>query len=374
MMMSTQRRWVARLLGGSLFAASMGALAEWGVNLPAPVTPIGEEILSLHNMIMLICLIIFLVVFGFMFYSVYAHRKSKGHQAAQFHESTTVEIVWTIIPFLILVGMAIPSTATLIRMEDTTEADLTVKITGYQWKWGYEYMGHDVSFFSNLATPADQILNRTPKGEHYLLEVDKPLVLPANQKIRFLLTASDVIHAWWIPQFGVKKDAIPGYINETWTFIKEPGTYRGQCAELCGKDHGFMPIVVEAKTPEDFEAWLNEQKQAQAAESGAQPALMEKGELLSRGEDVYRNCVACHGAEGRGVPGIFPAIHDSEVVNGPVEQHLDVVMNGRPGTAMQPFGQQLSDLDIAAVITYQRNSFGNETGDVIQPSQVHALR
>ncbi|MDH3638614.1 MAG: cytochrome c oxidase subunit II [Gammaproteobacteria bacterium] len=361
-------------LGAGLFATSMGALAEWGLNLPPPVTPIAAEILDLHNLIMLICLIIFIVVFSFMFYSVYAHRKSKGFKAAQFHESTTVEIVWTIIPFLILVGMAIPSTATLIRMEDTTDADLTVKITGYQWKWGYEYMGQDVSFFSNLATPADQILNRTSKGEHYLLEVDKPVVLPTNQKVRFLLTASDVIHSWWVPKLGVKKDAIPGYINETWTYISEPGVYRGQCTELCGKDHGFMPIVVEAKSPEDFAAWLAEQKQAQAADAEPVADALDKDELLARGADVYQNCVACHGTEGKGVPGIFPAIHGSEVVNGPVEQHLDVVMNGKPGTAMHPFKNQLSDLDIAAVITYQRNSLGNENGDVVQPSQVHALR
>ncbi|MDH3281238.1 MAG: cytochrome c oxidase subunit II, partial [Gammaproteobacteria bacterium] len=315
MLMSTQRRWLTALSGAGLTATSMDALAEWGLNLPAPASPIAAEILNLHNLIMLICLIIFIVVFSFMFYSVYAHRKSKGYKAAQFHESTTVEIVWTIIPFLILVGMAIPSTATLIRMEDTTEADLTVKITGYQWKWGYEYMGHDVSFYSSLATPADQVLNRAPKGEHYLLEVNQALVLPTNKKVRFLVTASDVIHAWWVPKLGVKKDAIPGYINEMWTYINEPGVYRGQCAELCGKDHGFMPIVVEAKSPEDFEAWLEEQKQAQAADAGPTLDALGRQELLARGADVYQNCVACHGVEGKGVSGIFPAIHGSKVVN-----------------------------------------------------------
>lgn len=374
MLMSTHRRWLTTLAGASLTAMSMDAVAEWGLNLPPPASPIAAEILDLHNLIMLICLIIFIVVFSFMFYSVYAHRKSKGFKAAQFHESTTVEIVWTIIPFLILVGMAIPSTATLIRMEDTTESELTVKITGYQWKWGYEYMGHGVSFYSNLATPADQILNRTPKGENYLLEVDKPLVVPTNQKVRFLVTASDVIHSWWVPKLGVKKDGIPGFINETWTLIEEPGVYRGQCTELCGKDHGFMPVVVEAKSPEEFDAWLEEQKKAQAAEAVPAAEVLAEDELLARGADVYQNCVACHGSEGKGLPGIYPALDGSAVVNGPVEEHLDVVLNGRPGTPMQPFKHQLSDADIAAVITYQRNSFGNETGDLVQPSQVQALR
>jgi len=253
------------IAGIGAFGATGAAFAEFGLNLQHPVTPIGWEILNLHNLIMLICAIIFVGVFSVMFYSLYAHRKSKGHQAASFSHSTALEIVWSIIPFLILVGMAIPSTATLIRMEDTSKSDLTVKITGYQWKWGYEYIGHDVSFFSNLATPRTQIENKAPKGEHYLLEVDKPLVLPTDTKIRFLITSNDVIHAWWLPAFGVKKDAIPGYVNGVWTRIDKPGTYRGQCAELCGKDHGFMPIVVEAKSPDEFKKWLADQKKQVAA-------------------------------------------------------------------------------------------------------------
>ena len=241
------------------------AAAEWGLNLPSPSSPIASRILDLHNAIMVVCLVIFVVVFGVMFYSLYAHRKSKGHKAHQFSHSTKLEVVWTIIPFVILVGMAIPSTATLLFMEDTTESDLTVKITGYQWKWHYEYLEHDIGFFSNLSTPRAQIENREPKGENYLIEVDKPVVLPANRKVRILLTSNDVIHAWWIPKFGIKKDAIPGYINEMWTTVDEPGVYRGQCAELCGKDHAFMPIVAEVLSPQDFDAWVEEQKGAQVA-------------------------------------------------------------------------------------------------------------
>ncbi len=350
------------------------AVAAWGLNLPTPVSPIGRDILELHNLILLICLIIFVVVFSFMFYSLYAHRKSKGYQAAQFSHSTTAEVVWTIIPFLILVGMAIPSTATLINMEDTSKADLTIKITGYQWKWRYEYLEHDVGFYSNLATPRAQIEGIEPKGANYLLEVDKPLVVPTNKKIRFLLTANDVIHSWWIPQFGAKKDAIPGYINEMWTLVEKPGTYRGQCTELCGKDHGFMPVVVEAKSPEQFEAWLASEKQGQAKDTADAAREWSKDELLAHGEKVYANCVACHGADGKGVPGAFPAITGSPVATGPVTAHVGLVMNGKSGTAMQAFMNQLSDLDIAAVVTYQRNALGNNTGDIVQPAQVNSVR
>jgi cytochrome c oxidase subunit 2 len=249
--------------GLGLAALYSGAVrAEWALNLPTPASPIAREILDLHNLIMLVCLVIFVIVFSFMFYSIFAHRKSKGHVAAQFSHSTTMEIVWTVIPALILIGLAVPSTATLLRMDDASDADLTVKITGYQWKWQYEYLNHGVRFYSNLATPREQIENAAPKGEHYLLEVDRPLVLPVGKKVRFLVTANDVIHAWWVPKFGVKKDAIPGFINETWVKVDAPGTYTGQCVELCGKDHGFMPIVVEAKTPAEFDAWLAKQKPA----------------------------------------------------------------------------------------------------------------
>jgi len=313
-------------------------------------------------------------VFGVMFYSVFMHRKSKGHKAASFHESTTIEVIWTIIPFLILVGLAIPSTATLLKMEDTSNADLTVKITGYQWKWQYEYPEQGVSYFSNLATPRDQIDNKAEKGEHYLLEVDNPVVLPVGKKVRLLVTANDVIHAWWVPQLGVKKDAIPGFINEMWTKIEKEGTYRGQCAELCGKDHGFMPIVVEAVSEDKFRAWAETQKAQVAAAAADVNKTFTKEELMERGHKVYAQCAACHGAEGQGVPNVFPALAGSKIATGPVAGHVDIVLNGKPGTAMQAFGAQLNDLDIAAVVTFERNSFGNSTGDVVQAADVKARR
>ena len=265
----------------------LSAFSEWGLNLPPPASPIAREILDLHNAIMVVCLIIFIVVFGVMFYSLYAHRKSRGHEAHQFSHNSKLEVVWTIIPFFILVGMAIPSTATLLFMEDTTESDLTVKITGYQWKWHYEYLEHDVGYFSSLSTPRAQIENREPKGENYLLEVDRPVVLPADRKIRFLLTSNDVIHAWWIPKIGGKKDAIPGYINEFWTRVDEPGVYRGQCAELCGKDHGFMPIVADVLSPTEFDSWIADQQAMQTASADDVNRVPSMDELMPRLHEVY---------------------------------------------------------------------------------------
>jgi len=367
---------IRRLLAGLTLALVSGlAYGEYGLNLPPPASPIAEEILGLHNTIMLVCLIIFVVVFGFMFYSIFAHRKSRGYKAATFHENATIEIVWTAIPFLILVGMAIPATATLLRMEDTkSEADIVIKITGYQWKWRYEYPDHDISFFSTLSTPRDQIENKAEKGKNYLLEVDNPVVIPVGKKVRFLVTANDVIHAWWVPQLGVKKDAIPGFITEMWAVANKPGTYRGQCAELCGKDHGYMPIVVEAVEQEKFTQWVGAQKaqaQAAAADSGKE---WSKAELMAKGEKVYAQCVACHGATGAGVPGVFPALTGGKIATGPLADHIKIVLKGKPGTAMQAFGGQLNDADIAAVITYGRNALGNKTGDVVQPAQVKALR
>jgi cytochrome c oxidase subunit 2 len=366
---------VSRLiLGLSLWFTVPAAFAAYGLNFQPPVTSIGHKLLDLHNMVMIICAVIFVIVFGFMFYSIFAHRKSRGHKAAQFHENATLEVVWTVIPFVILVSMALPSTATLLEMDDTSKSDLTVKITGYQWKWKYDYPDQDIGFFSSLATPRDQIENKADKGEHYLLEVDNPIVLPVGKKVRLLVTANDVIHAWWVPQLGVKKDAIPGFINEMWTNIDEPGLYRGQCAELCGKDHGYMPIVVQAVSAEDFTRWVSMQKDKAAAESAGGTKTWSKDELMERGKKVYAStCVACHGVNGEGV-GPFPKMAGSAIANGPLDAHLNIVMNGKAGTAMQAFAAQLNDTDLAAVVTFERNGFGNKAGDMVQPSQVKALR
>jgi cytochrome c oxidase subunit 2 len=359
---------------GTLLMPTIAA-AEYGFDFQHPVTEIAHDQLWLHHLIFYICVIIFVGVFGVMFYSLAVHRKSRGHKAATFHESTRLEVVWTIIPFFILVGMAYPSTTTLLRMDDVTNSDLTVKITGHQWKWQYQYLDQDVSFFSVLATPQAQIHNEAEKDTHYLLEVDKPLVLPVGKKVRFLVTGADVIHSWWVPQLGVKKDAIPGFINETWTRIEEPGTYRGQCAELCGKDHGFMPIVVQAVSEEEFKTWIGEQKKMKVAAAAAAERSWSKDELIEHGKEVYNKiCAACHQPNGKGVPGAFPALAGSKIATGPVDGHLHIVMNGKPGTAMQAFASQLNDVDLAAVVSYERNAFGNNTGDVVQPSQVKALR
>lgn len=362
------------ILGLGLWFAAPAAFAEYGLNFPKPVTSVAHKILELHNIILVFCLVIFVVVFGFMFYSIFTHRKSRGYKAAKFHENPTIEVVWTVIPFLILVFVAVPSTATLFEMHDTSKSDLTVKITGYQWKWQYDYPDQDVSFFSNLATPREQIENKAAKGEHYLLEVDNPVVVPVGKKVRFLFTANDVIHAWWVPQLGVKKDAIPGFINEMWMRIDEPGIYRGQCAELCGKDHGYMPIVVQAVSPEDFTNWVAMQKDKAAADSAGAARTFSKDELMEKGKKVYAStCAACHGANGEGM-GPFPKLAGSKIANGPLADHLNIVMQGKAGTAMQAFVAQLKDADIAAIVTYERNAFGNTGGDVVQPSQVKALR
>ncbi|KAF7769061.1 cytochrome c oxidase subunit II [Pseudoalteromonas citrea] len=363
----------------SLFALlmSFGATSNSDYNMRKGVTDISQNVYQLHMTIFLICCVIGVIVFAVMFWALIHHRKSKGAIAAQFHESTKVEILWTAIPFIILVVMAIPATKTLIAMEDASKADLTIKVTGSQWKWHYEYMGHDVDFYSVLSTPREQMNDLEEKGEHYLLEVDKALVIPTGKKVRFLMTSDDVIHSWWVPDFAVKKDANPGFINEAWTNVNEAGIYRGQCAELCGKDHGFMPIVVDARAPEEFELWLAEaqiEKQQQAEASAALlDKTLSKEELMAVGEQVYMGyCAACHQPTGLGLPGVFPAMKGSALVQGDLKPHIDILLNGRPGTAMQAFGKQLSIKQIAGVITYKRNSWGNDTGEVIQPSQIQA--
>lgn len=352
---------------------------ESDYNMTKGVTAISGQVYELHMLIFYICCVIALIVFGVMFYSIFRHRKSKGAVAAHFHESTKVEIIWTVIPIIILVAMAIPATKTLVAMEDTSQSDITVKITGSQWKWHYSYFGEDVEFFSLLATSQKQIDGIETKGAHYLLEVDNPLVLPVNRKVRFLMTSDDVIHSWWVPDFAVKKDTIPGFINEAWTRIDEPGVYRGQCAELCGRAHGFMPVVVHAMEEKKFDEWLASKKEEIALQkAAAQEALsqdLSMDELMSQGESIYTaRCAVCHQANGEGILGAFPAIKGSPIATGPISEHIDVIVNGRPGTAMQSFSNQLSDKEIAAVITYQRNAWGNDTGDTVQASDVNAFK
>ena len=364
-------------IGGGLALAmySMLAQAEYAMNLPKPVTETARQIMGLHTATMWIIVGIAVVVYGAMFYSILKHRKSVGHKAANFHHNTMVEIIWTTIPLIILVAMAYPATNAVIAMKDTSASDMTVKVTGYQWKWEYDYQQDGFKFMSVLSTPRDQYEGKAAKGEHYLLEVDNPMVVPVGKKVRILLTANDVIHAWWVPAFGVKQDAIPGFIKDSWFTIDKPGIYRGQCAELCGKDHGFMPIVVEAKEQADYDKWVAEQKTKSAAASQDSGKVFELAELKSMGEKVYAaNCSGCHQAKGEGMPPVFPALDGSKVVNGPKEAQIHIVMEGKAGTSMPAFGKQLSDTDIAAVITYTRNAWGNHTGEAIQSSEIKASR
>lgn len=367
-MLRHARTWLGVLF---LMALSANASASWEVNMTPGVTEVSRSVFNLHMTIFWISVVIGAMVFAVMFWSMFMHRRSRGAVAAKFHENLTVEILWTVIPLLILIGMAIPATKTLIDIYNTEDADIDIMITGYQWRWQYNYLGDDVSFMSNLATPRDQIANQAAKGEHYLLEVDEPMVVPTGQKVRLLITAADVIHSWWVPALAVKKDAIPGFINEAWTRIDEPGIYRGQCTELCGRDHAFMPIVVDARTPEDYAAWLAEKKAAAAAEAELTSKEWTLEELMERGERVYTStCVACHQASGEGLPPMFPALKGSDMVLNDVAAHIDVVVNGVPGTAMAAFGKQLSEVDIAAVITYERNAWGNDTGEVVAPIDI----
>ena len=379
--MTKLQRLLGALFTGSLGLAAMPARAEWELNLTEGVTEISRDVYDMHMFVLWICVWIGVVVFGAMIYSMIKHRKSKGVTPATFHESTTAEIVWTIIPFAILITMAYPAAKTLVAMEDTSNADITIKITGHQWKWEYEYMDSGVKFISNLhadhreAATLDSGIDPN-SVDNYLLEVDNPLVLPTGKKIRFLLTASDVIHAWWIPEFAIKKDAIPGFINEMWTNIEEEGVYRGQCAELCGRDHGFMPIVVQATSQSEYDEWIGAQLAAAEAEAGSADREWALDELMERGEGVYGTyCVACHQGNGEGVAGVFPSLVGAEITSGEnPDAHIDVLLNGRAGTAMQAFSTQLNDADLAGVITYTRNAWGSDTGDVVQPSTIKSLR
>ena len=349
------------------------AQAQWLWNMQQPVTPVAQQMFDLHSYIFWICVVIFVGVFGVMFYSIIKHRKSVGHQAAQFHENTTVEVVWTVIPFLILLFMAWPATKTVLAMKDTSSPEVTIKVNGYQWKWGYDYLEHGFGFYSNLSTPLAQIEGKEPKGPNYLLEVDNPMVVPVNARVRLILTANDVIHSWWIPAFGVKQDAIPGFVRDSWFKAESVGTYRGQCVELCGKEHAFMPVVVEVKSKEDYAKWLADQKQKVAAAADDPNKAWTEAELVAKGAAVYAaNCAACHQANGKGVAGAFPGLDGSKVVTGPAADQIAIVLHGKAGTAM-PAWKQLSDVDIASVITYTRNSWGNKAGDVL-PAAVKTAR
>jgi cytochrome c oxidase subunit II len=369
-------------IGGGLALAmfSMLAHAENQINLPPPASEIARQIYDLHTITMWIIVGIALVVYGVMFYSILVHRKAAGYKAATFHHSTLVEIIWTAIPFIILIAMAYPATKTVLAMRDTAAADITVKVTGYQWKWEYDYLPAEgqkdgFKFMSVLSTPREQLDGTEAKGVNYLLEVDNPMVVPVGKKIRVLLTANDVIHAWWMPDFGVKQDAIPGFIRDTWFTSEKVGTFRGQCAELCGKDHGYMPIVVEVKEQADYDKWLAEQKAKAAAAAQDANKVYSVAELKTIGEKVYAsNCAGCHQAKGEGMPPVFPALDGSKMVTGSKAAAIDIVMNGKDGTAMPAFGKQMSDTDIAAVVTYARNAWGNKVGDAVQASEIKALR
>lgn len=355
-------------------------LAEYGLNLTRGVTPISREVYDLHMTILWVVTVIAVLVFAVMFWSIFHHRKSKGAVAAQFHHSTGAEIAWTIIPILILVAMAVPATQVLIKMEETENTEMTIKITGYQWKWHYDYMDEGFGFFSALDETSNTIRQlksglNPDEHENYLLEVDNPVVVPVNTRIRLLTTAADVIHAWWVPDLGWKRDAIPGFINDNWTYIEEPGTYRGQCAELCGRDHGFMPIVLKAVSKEEYADWADEMKLAAAAAADESSKTFTMEESMAKGEDVYKTqCAACHQANGEGLPGAFPALKGGAIATGDLPGHLDIVINGKAGTAMAAFGGQLNDAELAAVITYERNAWGNDTGDLVQPADVKAAR
>ncbi len=363
---------VASFIG--LMLISMQSWAEYQLDLRPGVTSVSQGAYNIHTLVMWICVAIGIIVFGAMIYSIIMHRKSRDYKAAKFDDNLTIEIVWTIIPFIILGFMAVPATKVLLAMEDVTNSDMSIKVTGYQWKWHYDYLGEDISFFSNLSTPIQEIQNKATKNEHYLLEVDNRLVVPVNKKIRLLFTSNDVIHAWWIPDFAVKKDAIPGYINESWFKTDKIGTYRGQCAELCGTNHGFMPIVVDVVSADDYTTWIASQKQDAAAAVASANKTWTMNELMDHGKTVYTtNCAACHQANGEGLANVFPGLKGG-ITTGDVAKHIDIVINGVSATAMQAFGVQLNDADLAALITYERNAWGNDTGDMVQPADIKAAR
>lgn len=371
-----KRMWHAGL---SLLLFSNVVLADWSaLNMRQGVTEISREVYDLHMLIFYICCVIGVIVFGAMIVSMLMHRKSIGAKPASFHESTKLEIAWTVIPIVILLVMAVPATSTLREMYEPGESDIDIEVRGYQWKWQYTYLNDDpakeIQFMSTLLTPQQEIYNEAAKGEHYLLDVDNPMVVPINKRIRFLVTAQDVIHAFWVPDFAVKKDAIPGFVHESWAVVEEPGIYRGQCAELCGKDHGFMPIVVRAVEQDEYDQWVAE-KQAEAREifeTVGKEWTMD--ELMAKGEQVYmQNCASCHQANGQGIPPAFPTLAGQGLSVGPIQNHIDIVLHGKSGTAMQAFGAQLNAAEIASVVTYERNAWGNNMNDMVQPKEINTM-
>ena len=343
-------------------------------NMPVGVTEVSESIFDLHMLIMWVCVGIGIVVFGIMFWSLWKYRKSSGAVAAKFDDHFGLEISWTILATVILVIMAIPSTIVMIKAYDDTEGDINIMVTGYQWKWQYKYIEDNISFFSNLATSQEEIDNQLAKGEYYLREVDEPLVIPINTRIRFLITGNDVIHSWWVPDFAVKQDAVPGFINTAWTNVPEPGIYRGACTELCGINHAFMPVVVRAVEQEEYNAWVAEKIAFAEQERLLNDKVWTTKELIQRGEGVYaKNCVACHQTDGLGLPPVFPALNGSDIVLNNKVRNIEILMEGVQGAAMQSFANQLSEVDIASVITYTRRSWGNNKngdGEIVEPKEI----
>ncbi len=370
-------KMLSRLLCAALLLGPAVAFADFELNLSPGVTEVSQMQYDLHMLVLWICTIAGIGVFGVMIYSIINHRKSKGAKAAQFHESTTVEVIWTVIPFVILVAIAVPATKGLLFMEDSSNPDINIKVTGIQWKWEYDYIDEQgVRFLSQLDEKSEKArkLNSgvdVTSVDNYLLDVDKPMVVPVNKRVRLLITATDVIHAWWVPAVGVKRDAIPGFVNESWFKATEPGVYRGQCAELCGKDHGFMPIVLKVVSEADYASWIKEQQASAGAAAAEDTKTFTMDELMAKGKAVYdKSCAACHGVTGAGIPPVFPAITGSKIATGDKAGHIDIVVNGKKGTAMAAYKSQLSKAEIAAVITYERNAFGNKTGDMVQPSEI----
>jgi len=365
-------------LAAWLLLAAPGLTGD-AINMRRGVTPLSISHYNLHMIILWVCVVIGVLVFTAMFTSIILHRKSKGVQPAKFTHSTKAEIIWTIIPIVILIAMAVPATTALIKMESPQGAEMTVKVTGFQWKWKYDYVDDGISFVSSLKSDSNAARQLSsgidPQSvDHYLLNVDHPLVLPVGKKIKFLITADDVIHSWWVPDFGWKRDAIPGFVNEAWVIIEQPGTYRGQCAELCGKDHGFMPIVIRALPAADYRAWVDDWKRQQTRQSDESQRNWTRAELMARGSEVYASqCATCHQADGQGLAPAFPPLAGSPVVTGPIDEQIRVVLEGRPGTAMRGWRELLSPADIAAALTYTRNAFGNDTGDLVQPRVIAGM-